>query len=145
MGFIINVFKNLLNRVLGVLACSRAFMLTCSAILCAYVLDVLVCSRACMLSVLGMLACLVCLRAWLAYVLTCLVCPRNYVFACLACLLALCPYMLTCLTYLLYSNILRAYVLACFFDIICPIFFTFEKLTSKNIYIEKFIFIQRNI
>ena len=134
MGFIINVFKNLLNRVLGVLACSRAFMLTCSAILCAYMLDVLAC-----------LAYLACSRAWLAYVLTCLVCPHNYVFACLACLLALCPYMLTCLTYLLYSNILRAYVLACFFGIICPIFFTFEKLTSKNIYIEKFIFIQRSI
>ena len=63
----------------------------------------------------------------------------------LACLLVLCPYMLTCFTCLLCSNILHAYVLACFFGIVCPVSFAFEKLTSKNPYIEKFLFIQRSI
>ena len=43
------------------------------------------------------------------------------------------------------SDILHAYVLACFFDIFCPNFFAFEKLASKNPYIEKFLFIQRSI
>ena len=65
--------------------------------------------------------------------------------ACLACLLVLCPYVLTCFTCFLCSNILHAYVLACIFNIVCPIFFAFEKLTSKNPYIEKCIFIQRSI
>ena len=64
---------------------------------------------------------------------------------CLACFLVLCPYVLTCFTCLLCSEILHAYVLVCFFDIVCPIFFKFEKLTSKNPYLEKFLFIQRSI
>ena len=72
---------------------------------------------------------------------------KNYLnlVTCLACLLVLCPYMLTCFTCLLCSNILHAYVLVCFFGIVCPVSFAFEKLTSKNPYIEKFLFIQRSI
>ena len=92
-----------------------------------------------------MLTCLACLHAWRVYVHSCLACSRAYVSTYLACLLVLCPYVLTCFTCLLYSNILLAYVLACFFDIVCPIFFPFEKLTSKNPYIEKFLLIQRSI
>ena len=64
---------------------------------------------------------------------------------CIACFLVLCPYVLTRFTCLVCSNILHAHMLACFFDIICPIFLAFEKLTSKNPYIEKFLFIQRSI
>ena len=106
----------------------RARMLVCSRTWCA---SVLLCLRA------RMLPCLACLHAWRVYVHSCLACSRAYVSTYLACLLVLCPYVLTCFTCLLYSNILHAYVLACFFDIVCPIFFAFEKLTSKNPHIEK--------
>ena len=59
---------------------------------------------------------------------------KNYLnlVTCLACLLILYPYGLTCFACLLCSNNLNAYLLACFFDIVCPILFAFEKLTSKN-------------
>ena len=100
---------------------------------------VLMCLRA------RMHVCLACLHALRAYVHSCLAWSRAYMLTCLACLLVLCPYVLTCFTCLLCSNILHAYVLACFFDINCPIFFAFEKLTSKNPYIEKFLFIQGSI
>ena len=89
------------------------------------------------------LACLASLHAWRAYVHSRLSCSRAYVFTRLACLLVLFLYVLTCLTCLLCSNNLCAYVLACFFEIICPIFFTFEKLASKNPHIEKSLFIQK--
>ena len=119
---------SLLNRVLGVLVCLRT-----------HVLGVLTCLSA------RMLACLAGLHAWRVYVHSCLACSRAYVFTCLACLLVLCLYVLTFFICLLRSNILHTYVLACFFDIVCPIFFAFEKLTFKNPYIEKFLFIQRSI
>ena len=48
-------------------------------------------------------------------------------------------YMLAVLKYL------NAYVLAYFFDIVCPVFIAFEMLSSKNPYIEKFLFIQKSI
>ena len=94
------------------------------------------------------LASLACLHSWRVYVHSCLACSRAYAFTCLACLLvfmslrAHMPFMLAVLKYL------TCLVLACFFDIICPIFvffLTFEKLTSKNPHIEKFLFIQRSI
>ena len=108
-------------------------MLVCSRVWCTTVLPR---SHARLLDVF---TCLACLHALVVGVFTCLR------VTCLVCLLVLCSYVLTCFTCLLCSNILRAYVLACFFDILCPIFFTFEKLTSKNPYIEKFLFIQRSI
>ena len=113
---------SLLNRVLGVLLCLHAHVLTYRHA-----------------RMLGMAKCLACLRAIAFGVFTC------YVFICLACLLVLCPYLTKCFTCLLCSNALHAYVLPYFFAIVCPIFFAFEKLTSKNPYIEKFLFIQRSI
>ena len=88
-----------------------------------------------------MLACLACLRALVFAVFTCL---RVYVFSMLCLLVfmslrAHTSYMLAVLKYL------TCLVLACIFDIVCPIFFTFEKLTSEIPYIEKFLFIQRSI
>ena len=68
--------------------------------------------------VLGMQTCLACLF-------------MVYMFSMLACFVSLCAHMF--------------YKLVCSFDIVCPIFFAFEKLTSKNSYIEKFLFIQRSI
>ena len=103
-------------------------MLACSRAWCAYLLT---CSPA---HVLGMATCLACLHVIV-----------FGVFTVLACLPVLCPYVLTFFTCWLCSNILHAYVLADFFDMVCPISFVFEKLTSKNPYIEKFIFIQRSI
>ena len=66
----------------------------------------------------------------------------SYVFSMLAFLVSLCARMFYMLAVLKYFY---AYVFACFFDIDCRIFFAFEKLTSKNPYIEKFLFIQRSI
>ena len=63
----------------------------------------------------------------------------------LACLLVVCSFVLACITCMLCSNILRAYMLACLMFLVCPIYLTFEKLNSKNSYIEKFIFIERSI
>ena len=111
----------------------------------AHVLSVIVCLRATCLVCLRayVLACLASLHDWRAYVHSRLLCSRGYVFTRLACLLVLFLYVLTCLTCLLCSNNLCAYVLACFFEIICPIFFTFQKLVSKNPHIEKSLFIQK--
>ena len=67
---------SLLNRVFGVLACSRALRLY-----------VLACSRALRDSALT------CLRAWRAWVLMCL---RAYVLSMLACLRAWCACMRAC-------------------------------------------------
>ena len=108
-------------------------MLAVLVCLSAHVLGVLLCFCAYVLS---------CLRAWHAYMLGVFTCARVWrvnVLACLrsACLLVLCPYVLTYFTCMLCSNMEHAYVLACFFDIVCPIFFAFEKLTSKNPHIEK--------
>ena len=64
---------------------------------------------------------------------------------CLTWLLVLCPYVFTRLTCLLSSNILHAYMLASFFDILCPISFIFKKLNHKNSRSEKFLLIQRSI
>ena len=115
------------------------------ACLHAHVLSVIVCLRATCLVCLRayVLACLASLHDWRAYVHSRLLCSRGYVFTRLACLLVLFLYVLTCLTCLLCSNNLCAYVLACFFEIICPIFFTFQKLVSKNPHIEKSLFIQK--
>ena len=98
---------------------------------------VLACSRALRAYVLA------CLRAWRTYILAVLTCTcvwRVYMFTMLACFMSLrahMPYM--------FAVLKISYVLTCFFDIVCPIFFTFEKLTSKNPYIKKFLFIQRSI
>ena len=86
------------------------------------------CLRTCML------ACLACLHAWRVHGLTCLACLLVFMS-----LRARMSYMLAVLKYL------TCLVLACFLDMVCPIFFIFEKLTSKNPYIEKFLFIQRTI
>ena len=98
---------SLLNCVLGVLACS-----------CAHVLGVFMCWRswcACMLGIL-------------TYSRVC----HVYIFTCLACLFVLFPYVLTCLKCLLHSNVFCIYMLECFFNIICSIFFIFEKFNSKK-------------
>ena len=85
---------------------------------------------------------LACSRAWCAYLLTCshahvlvmatcLACLHVIVFGVftgLACLLVLCPYVLT----FFIRYLLHAYVLADFFDMVCPISLVFENLTSKN-------------
>ena len=76
---------SLLNRVLGVFACSRAlrvYVLPCSHAWRACVLTCLSCLRAYVLSVLACLACCVlgvfaCSRAWRTFVLACL----TYVLA----------------------------------------------------------------
>ena len=103
-------------------------MLACSPTLHGGVLTCLACLA---YSCTCILACLVCLHARL------LACSRTYVFTCLACMLVLYPYLLTCLTCLLRSNIL---LLACFFDIVCFIFFIFEKLNSKKVLYRKISF-----
>ena len=102
---------SLLNRVLGVIVCLRA-----------HVLGVLTCLH---VRVLGMLTCLACLRAIVFGVFTRL---RVYVFIMLAYFVSLCAHIFYMLAVLKY-----AYGLADFFDIVCPIFFVFEKLTSKNL------------
>ena len=77
---------------------------------------------------LGMLVFLqVCVLACFAY-------PRAYVLASLACLLVLCLYVLTYRIWLLSSNILCTYVLGI---LVCLIYVTFEKLNSKNCFIEE--------
>ena len=96
----------------------------------------LACSRAWCVYVLGMLTCLACLRAIVFGVFTRL---RVYVFSMLAYFVSLCAHIFYMLAVLKY-----AYGLADFFDIVCPIFFVFEKLTSKNLYAENFFF-QRSI
>ena len=97
-------------------------------------LTCLVYLRACML------ACLAYLHAWRVNVQSCLACSRAYVFSMLAYFVSLCAHIFYMLPVLKY-----AYVLACFFDIVYLIFFVFEKLTSKNLYVEKFLFIQSSI
>ena len=89
--------ESLLNRVLGVLACSRARVLCVFTCLRAYVLSVLACLRAWHACVLACLACLrayvlgmpACLRAWRARVLACFCTHvlnlRVCYDACLAC------------------------------------------------------------
>ena len=118
---------------LGVIACLRPCVLgglarlrlTCLACLCAYVLS---CLRG---RVFNLLACL---RAWCACLLTCLNSARAYVLTHLACLLVLCPYVLTCLTCLMSSNILRACVFTCFFDIVCSIFLRLKSWFQRFLY-----------
>ena len=107
---------SLSNRVLGVLVCLCVHVLWCA--------HVLTCLHTRML---GMPTCLAYLRAFVFDVFTCL---YVYVYQ-----FGSCPYVLTYFACLLCSNILHAYMLACFVDIICPIFFAFEELTSKNPYI----------
>ena len=119
---------SLLNRVLGVLACSRAlrvYVLACSRALRAYVLTRLACLRAYRAYVLSVLACLHtsvlgvlcvlgvfnCLRAWRAYVLTGLLCLRARVVITRKCFIFLrvCALDVWCafLSYLLYISILK--------------------------------------
>ena len=79
-----------------------------------------------------------CLRAWCACVITYL-----------SCLFISYPYALNYHIYLLCSNILSASV-SCSMArvlgvVICSICYTFEKLKPKNSYLEKLVFIQRNI
>ena len=96
---------SLLNRVLGVLACSQrsstppsVLLLACFTCKFAFILGVLAWLRAPMLGVFAclharMLNMLACLPAWRAYVLACLACWPACVVTCLACLLVL---FLTC-------------------------------------------------
>ena len=98
--------------------------------------------------VLGVLVCLLALMCF--GVLTCLhlrilgvfTCLRVYAWTMLACSVSLCADMIYMFVVLKYLTCLRACM---FFDIVCPIFFAFEKLTSKNPHIEKILFIQISI
>ena len=97
---------SLLNRVLGVLACSRAlcvYMLACFACLRACVLTCLECLRAYVLERLraSVVMCLVCFRAWRAYVLLCLMCFRVYVLLMMKCFIFLRVCVLGVLFYLI--------------------------------------------
>ena len=100
-------WTSLLNRVLGVLACLHASVLTC---LRGYVLGVLTCLRAYVLAwlrayMLACLACLACLRVWRACILGVLAGVRacyDEMFYFLTCLHAWCAF----LSYLLYISIL---------------------------------------
>ena len=74
---------SLLNRVLGVLVCSRVYMFACSRAWCAFVL--------CVLGLLGMLMCLTCLHACVLDVLLCLC--------------ALCAYMLAMMKYFTFLHV----------------------------------------
>ena len=65
----IALYPSLLNRVLGVLACSRALRIYVLASSRAYVLSVLTCLACLRACVFGVLACS---RAWRAFVLACL-------------------------------------------------------------------------
>ena len=116
-----------LNRVFGVLACSRALpacvlagLRACVlACLRAYVLIVLACLRACRACVLAYFcawrACVLgvfkCLHAWRACVLTCLLCLRACVVITMKCFIFLrvCALDVWCafLSYLLYISILK--------------------------------------
>ena len=77
---------------------------------------------------------------WWAYDLAFFTCYSAYVFTRLASLLVLRPYVLTCLVYCA-KNILRIYMLDCFFDNVCRVLFSFKKLNSQNYYTEKQIFV----
>ena len=86
-AFIRMKISSLLNRVLGVLACSRAwraYVLTCLECLLAHVLTWLACLRACVLTCLACLRAyvLACSRAWRAYVLACSRAWRACVLVC---------------------------------------------------------------
>ena len=94
--------------------------------LCAWCTCMLMCSRA---------WCVLCWRSWCACMLGILTYSQvwhAYTFTCLACLFVLFPYVLTCLKCLLHSNVFCIYMLECFFNIICSIFFIFEKFNSKK-------------
>ena len=65
----IALYPSLLNRMLGVLACSRALRIYVLASSRAYVLSVLTCLACLRACVFGVLACS---RAWRAFVLACL-------------------------------------------------------------------------
>ena len=69
------IISSLLNRVLGVFACSRALRAYVLACLHAYVLACLACLRACVLLCLHayVLTCLVCLRACMLLIMKCFI------------------------------------------------------------------------
>ena len=121
----------------------RAYMLACFKCLRAWHACVLTCFCALRANVLASLAYL---HAYVLGVLPFLACLQVLVFGVLtwyvmphlACLLVFCPSAHIYFTCLLCSNILRAYVIACFFDVVCPIFFTLEKLNCEiSFYSEK--------
>lgn len=117
------------------LACLRAPLLSILECLGAWVLTWLrAVLRACVLNVLARLC------FWWAYGLAFFTCYSAYVFTRLASLLVLRPYVLTCLVYCA-KNILRIYMLDCFFDNVCRVLFSFKKLNSQNYYTEKHIFV----
>ena len=111
--------RSLLNRVLAVLACSRA--------LCA---SVLACSRAWRVCVFT------CLRAWSAYVLACLCAWCTWCAWCacmlgvLACVRARVLVMMKCFIFL------HVWVLGVLFCFICVTFqyLNLKILTAKNLY-----------
>ena len=75
--------------------------------------------------ILCVLVCSVCLHPPVFDVPKCL---RACVFICLASLRVLCPYMLTYPYMSLHACCAQiSYVLACFFDVVCPILFTFGR------------------
>ena len=104
------IFLSLLNRMLGVLPCSRAlrvYVLACSRAWCVCVLPCLVCLRVSVLTCFRA-SMLPCFRAWRAYVLACL--------SCLACLRASRAHVLgvlCVLTCLLWWNVLLSSLFLC--------------------------------
>ena len=100
-------------------------------------------SSACVLGVLCALTRLVC---FCAYVPVCLACCRAKVLVCLASGVLTCPRLgvLACLRAHVFGMFacFMSFVVTCLtcFDIVCPIFFTFEKLTPKNPYTKKIYF-----
>ena len=95
-------------------------------------------SRACVLSKIACLTCFECLpRVWNTQ------CWRVYLFSMFPCLMYLRAHMSYHVLHACCTQI--CYVLTYVFGIVCPIFFTFEKLNSKSSYAEKFLSIQRNI
>lgn len=114
-----------------VLRCLGTYLVTSCP---ACIFGVLPYLRACVLNVLARLC------FWWAYDLAFFTCYSAYVFTRLASLLVLRPYVLTCLVYCA-KNILRIYMLDCFFDNVCRVLFSFKKLNSQNYYTEKQIFV----
>ena len=138
IGTGINIQMSLLNRVLGVLACSRAlrvYVLACSRALCASALRCLRAWCACVLACLRAYV-LKCLSAWRTCVLTCfcawlacvlgmftwLACLHAYMHGVLACVRACVLVTMKCFIFL------RVCALGVLF---CLIYFTFQDLNLK--------------
>ena len=87
---------------------------------------------------LGMFACfgacvLTCSQAWRACVIAYLMCSRTYLLSTLACFVSLRAHISYMLAVLKNLSCFSACVLSV---LVCSICFTFEKLNSKNSYVE---------